>query len=76
MTAILDRVPIEQISAEARQIRFRRILLVVLAGLFYGLGWAAAKTLGAVWLGLAWVATAVKVGWVEARAGRRVRGAA
>lgn len=41
-----------------------RVVLTAVAAVLYGLGWMAAKALhGAVW---AW--TAVRVGWVEARA--------
>lgn len=75
---VLDRVPLEDISVQAREIEFGRILLTTLAAILYVVGWLAAKTvvligkvLGAVWLGLAWSAVAVKVGWTEARAGSR-----
>ena len=75
---VLDRVPLETINVQARQVEFGRLLLTVIAAALYGLGWLAAKTvtvtgklLGAVWLALAWSAVAVKVGWNEARAGTR-----
>lgn len=75
---VLDRVPLEDITAQAREIEFGRILLTVLAGALYAVGWLAAKTvtvigkvLGAVWLGLVWSAVAVRVGWNEARAESR-----
>lgn len=67
MTAVLDRVPVETITEQARDVHPVRVLLAVIAGLLYGVGWVAAKTLGAVWFALAWAGTAVKVGWREAR---------
>lgn len=65
--AVLERVPLDRISVEAREVHFGRAVLTVLAGLLFGIGWLAAKTAAAVWLALAWSATAVKVGWTEAR---------
>lgn len=67
MTAILDRVPLDRISSEAREVHFGRTLLLVLAGLLYGIGWLAAKTFGLLWRAVAWVGVAVKLGWTEAR---------
>lgn len=75
MTAVLDRVPIDRISAEAREVRFGRTLLTVLAALFFGIGWLVAKAFGLVWVVVAWVGVAVKIGWMEARKGGRTDGA-
>ena len=75
MATVLDRVPVDRISAEASQVKFSRTALTVLAAVFYVVGWSAGKafTMAAwlgrgLWLGVVWSATAVKVGWVEARA--------
>ena len=68
MTTLADRVPLEQISREARQVRFGRILLTLIAAVFFGLGWAA----GRVFYGLAWCGVAVRVGW---QSGRQAGGA-
>jgi hypothetical protein len=70
MTAILDRVPVDKITAEAREVHFGRAVLTVVAALLYGIGWVTAKVVGGVWFALAWAWTAVKVGWTEARASR------
>ena len=59
---VLDRVPLERISAEARQVQVGRLLLTLLAGLFYLIGWLVAKLL----VGVVWCCIAVKVGYVEA----------
>jgi hypothetical protein len=65
---VLRRVPVEQITREAREARFWRTVLLVLAGVLFGLGWLAFKTFAVVWLAMAWTATAVKLGWKAARA--------
>lgn len=66
--AVLDRVPVERITVEARQVEIGRTLLTALAGLFFVLGWLAAKLVNVVWFAFAWSWTAVKVGWKEGRA--------
>lgn len=77
MTAVLERVPVDRIGAEARDIHPGRTLLTIIAGVLYGLGWLAAKTLAVLWLAAAWSLAAVKVGWADARrpavSGRRGR---
>lgn len=67
VTSLAERVPVDRITAEARQVRPARALLTLVAAVLFAVGWTAAKVLGAVWLGLAWCGTAVKVGWQEAR---------
>jgi len=57
--SLLDRVPLDEIGAQARQVRFGRVLLTVIAAVFFGAGWLA----GRFFLGAAWCAVAVKVGW-------------
>lgn len=69
-STLLHRVPVERITAEARAIRPAHTLLTLIAAVLYGIGWLAGKVLGGIWLALAWSATAVKVGWTEARDGR------
>lgn len=59
MTAVAERVHLDEITAQARDIRLGRVLLTVLAAVFFALGW----TVGRVFLGVAWCAVAVKVGW-------------
>ena len=60
MTAITDRLPIEQLTAEARQVRVSRVLLTLFLGVFWGIGWL----IGRVCLGLV-------MAWVSARRGWR-----
>lgn len=63
----LDDMLVHDITDRARQIQFSRVLLTVLAGTFYALGWITARTFGVVWLALTWSAVAVKLGWQEGR---------
>ena len=76
MSDVLDRVPVDRITVEARQVRFGVTVLRLLAGVLYGLGWVVAKAFGAVWFALAWCGVAVKIGWTDARRGGRTRGSA
>ena len=69
--AVLERVPYDRITEQARQVQFTRTVLTILAGLLYAVGWVAAKTLAGIWLTLTWSATAVRLGWVEARTSTR-----
>lgn len=69
VTQILERVPIEEINKQAREVSFTRTLLALLAALLYALGWGAAKLVAVAWLAAAWSATAVRLGWQEARKG-------
>lgn len=63
VTRLLDRVPLERVEAEARQVHLGRLLLTLLVGAFYALGWLAGKAVSGV--GFAWAA--VKVGYADAR---------
>jgi hypothetical protein len=69
---VLDRVPIDRIQVEARDVQFARMLLKLLLGLFYAVGWVAGKV--SVVVAVAW--TAVKLGWVDARKPTGRRGSA
>ena len=60
---VLDRIPLERISAEAERVHVGRLLLTLLAGFFYLIGWLAAK----VCLAVVWCCVAVKVGFQEGR---------
>jgi len=76
MTTILDRVPVERITAQARQVHAGRTLLTMLAGFFFLLGWVAFRVVAVAWLALTWCAVAAREGWREARkaeAARKVR---
>jgi hypothetical protein len=72
VTNLLERVPTEEIRAEADRIRPGRLLVTLLVGVFYAIGWTAGKAS----LGLRFSMAAVKVGWQESRgeASGRLRG--
>lgn len=63
MTAVLNRIPVEQIAADAKKIDAGRVLLSLLALIPFLIGWIAGKTVFA----FAWVGLAVKAGWLDAR---------
>lgn len=67
MTTLLERVPVERITTEAREVHFGRALATLIAALLYLVGWVVAKAFGVVWFAAAWSFTAVKVGWDEGR---------
>jgi hypothetical protein len=58
----LDRVPLDAIRARADSIQFGRLLLTLVVGIFWVIGWIARK----LFRGLAYLAAAVQVGWREA----------
>lgn len=66
-TSLLERVPVDEITAQAREIRFGYTILTFLAAIFYALGWITAKVFTALWLALTWSWTAIRIGWQEAR---------
>ena len=67
MTAVLDRIPVDSISEQARQVRFWRTVLTVIAGVLFGAGWLVAKMFGLAWLCAAWCTVAVREGWRQGR---------
>ncbi len=73
MTTVLDRVPVERITAQARQVHAGRTLLTLLAGFFYLVGWVAFRVATVLWLALAWCAVATREGWREARKAEAAR---
>ena len=75
MTATLDRIPVDEIAARAREVKFGRTVKRLLVNVLFLTGWLAAKTLGLVWLGLAFCWTAIDTGWHEARGNKPSRAA-
>ena len=72
-TTLLDRVPVDEITARAREARPGRVALTVLAAVLFGAGWAAAKSLSLAWLGVSWCFTAARLGWRDARGNQPAR---
>jgi len=67
MTRLQDRVPIDEITADARQARPGRALLGLIGGILFALGWLTAKVFGVLFLSGAWCFSAAKIGWRSAR---------
>lgn len=62
MTLALDRVAIDRITAEAKEVRLGQVLLTVFAAVLFAVGWIPAK----LCLAVVWACLAVKVGWQDA----------
>lgn len=64
---VLDHVPFDRITREAREVHFTRTALTALAGLLWLIGFAMAKAFALVWFAAAWAWTAIRLGWSDAR---------
>jgi len=62
-TRILDSVPVERITAEARAVNLGRALLTLLLGVFWALGWLV----GMVTVAISFAYASAKVGYLDAR---------
>lgn len=65
-TRLLERVPVDRIEAEAKPVDLGRLLMVLIVGLFYLLGFVARKTVVVAGVGLGWMLAAAKTGWQDA----------
>jgi hypothetical protein len=70
LTSVTERIPLDRIEARARHARPGRAVLVVIASVLFGLGWAAYKACAVTWLAVAWCGSAVIEGWQSARSGQ------
>lgn len=64
---IWERAPVEEITAQAKEVKFSRVVLGLLGGLLWVIGWSAAKLFGVVWIAAAWSGVAMRTGWRQAR---------
>lgn len=62
-----ERVPVEEITRQAKEVRFSRTVLALIGGLLWCAGYIAAKVFKYLWIACAWSAVAVRTGWREAR---------
>jgi hypothetical protein len=67
VSVITDRVPVSEISRQAREVHFGAALLALVTGVLFGAGWLVSRLFGALWLTLAWAATATRLGWQHAQ---------
>ena len=86
VTRILERVPLDRIEQQAHPVDVGRLVMLAVVGVFYLLGFVAAKVAmllavvaAVLGVGLGWAVAAVKTGWQDAHlpaAERRPRGVA
>ena len=62
-TSVLDRVPVDEITQQAQQVKPGRTALTVVAAVLFGLGWVTARVFSVVWLAVMWCGVAVREGW-------------
>ena len=61
MTSLTERIPLDEITAQARQVRFGRTVLNLIALVFILIG----RSVGFAWLAVVWCCLAVRVGFRE-----------
>lgn len=76
MTITLERVPVDRIAERARAASFRKVLVAIIAGGLFCLGWVTFKAFAVAWFALVWSAAAMAEGWSSARAAQVTRGPA
>jgi hypothetical protein len=67
MSVIADRVPVAEISRQARQVHFGATVLAAFTGVLFGAGWLVSRLFATLWLTMAWGATATRLGWQHAQ---------
>jgi hypothetical protein len=62
-------IDLDRVALEARELRPRpgRAAILVVASLFFALGWLAGVVLTGLWLALAYSFTAARLGWRQGR---------
>lgn len=68
MTAFLERVDPEDVTARAREVSFIETVARLLAVILFAFGWVIAKAFTVVWFAAVWVALSFADGWAAARA--------
>ena len=63
MTTLTERIPLDEITEQARQVRPARTALTVVAAVLFGLGWIGARVFAVAWLSVMWCGVAVREGW-------------
>ena len=63
MTALTERIPLDEITAQAEAVKPGRAVLTVVAAVLFGLGWVAARVVSVLWLAVMWSGVAVREGW-------------
>lgn len=63
MTTLTERIPLDEITAQAEQVKPGRAALTVIAAVLFGAGWVTARVCSVVWLAVMWSGVAVREGW-------------
>jgi hypothetical protein len=63
---LLERVPIDRIEQQAKPVDVGRLLITLIVGFFYLLGFIARKVALVLGVGLGWMLAAVVTGWQDA----------
>lgn len=58
---VTAQIPVEEITARAREVQFSRVVLTLIMGFFYVIGWTA----GHAWVGMVICALSIRRGWLE-----------
>jgi hypothetical protein len=75
VTAWTERVSLERIAEQTREIRPGRTILTWIAAALFALGWVVCRVVAVAWLVCAWSFVAVREGWREAAGAKVNRGA-
>lgn len=62
-----DRVPLDAITADARQARPGRAVLGLIGGFLFGVAWLLGKVFMVIFMSGAWGASALKMGWRQSQ---------
>lgn len=71
----LDRLAVDDITRQAREIHPARTLLTWVGALLFAVGWLAFKIVAVLWLAGCWSFVAAREGWREAAGAKVNRGA-
>jgi hypothetical protein len=66
-TRLLERVPLDRIEQQSQPVDVGRLVMLAVVGVFYLLGFVAAKAVIGLGVLLGWVVAAVRTGWQDAR---------
>ena len=68
---VLERVDLDAVNRQAREVRFWHTVGTVLVTILFGMGWLTARIFSLTWFAVAWMGVAFREGW---RAGRATSG--
>lgn len=68
MTAFMERVDYEDVTARAREVSFIETVARLLALTLFTMGWVIAKMFTVIWFAMVWAALSFGEGWTAARA--------